>query len=902
MRVAVCVAVAVACHCLANAAMAIPRRPAVKWQTHIDAQCLGPALQALAKEHRFQIVYVTEEVDNVRTDGAIGELSSDDALTKLLEGTGRGFRHLDEKTVTVFPVAGNRAATSGPESTGTPAANSSCDAATGARKSAGQKGRTTSADAWSAAAAEPPQPGGGGTGPFSAQVAGAQLAREDEATLGEVIVTARRREENLQQVPIAISVLSGAALEKRGIDDLLALSAVVPNVQIKQNQSGANFSNIRVRGIPGVAVYVDGIAYTNIAGQLLDVVDVARIEVLEGPQGTLFGKNAIGGALQYITVAPSDRFNANSKLTFGSFGRIDATGSINIPWSQTLFTKITGASLNRDGYVRNVLSGEYEGAARTKIGRFDVLFRPGDRFSARLNFNYTGKDTNQPPFVNMANNRVCAGDPVPAEYTGKIPGPLCVLNAIGLPVDQTLNFGAQGKWQVASDTNGPFGFDFTSRGTAAELNWNPAEKFSVRSLTGYRDLAWVQLSDNDGTPYVLVSNTNRGVSREFTQELQAAFRSGAFTGTSGFYYYKNVTTRASISWNYSDLLTPPLAAESAALGGRTPGLNQGEFKNDIHGWAAFSEWTARVNDFISLTAGGRYTFESNTTLVFPPPAVSLKCCELLHTLDPAGPALYPPRIATFTQFTPRMSLQYDMTPNSMAYATYSKGFNAGGFNTAGNAPFPFEPEILTNYELGVKSDLFDRHLRLNATAFYGVYDKVQVVVLLPVGQTVVQATENAGAGKIKGLEFQSTWLATDHLLFDLAGGWLDARYTDTGGAPGLTLNTRFPFAPEYNSNAGMQYQWSLDRDRITLRGDYTWIDHSETNIDPRFSVPIAAYGLLNARLAYQRAGADWNLALSVTNLTNRFYLVHGLNITQEGWALGGAGRPREWALVLSAHF
>lgn len=853
-------------------------------RTDIQAQALGSALQELAKERHFQVVYVSEELDNLRTAGAVGDFTSDEALSKLLTGTGCSFRNIDEQTVTVFPIAAT------PSSPGDGGGN----------RAMGRRMRLArDAEASAGASARSAMPDRAAT---SSQAAGEDALFGGGSTLPDVIVTARRREESLQRVPISTTALSGAALERRDIDDMLDLSAVVPNVQIKQNQSGANFSNIRVRGIPGVAVYVDGVAYSNIAGQLMDFIDVARIEVLEGPQGTLFGKNAIGGAIQYITNPPTGSFGGNSRLTFGSFGRVDVSAALNMPWSETLLMKVVGASLSRDGYVRNVDTGEYEGAARKKIGRLDALWQPHDGFSARLRFNYNAESTNQPPFVNVANNRVCPGDPIPAGYTGKIPGPLCVLNTIGLAVDPALDFGAQGKWEVASNTDGPMGYNFTSFGYAADLRWEISDRVSVRSITGYRDIDWAQLSDNDGTPLVLVTNTDAGVSREFTQEIQFSYQDARWSGTSGLYYYKNDTTKASISWNYSDLLTGSYAAQSAALGGRVPGLNESESRADIEGWAAFSEWTARLGDRFSATAGGRFTSEKNTTWVFPPPPVSLACCQLLGTLTPGGPALFAPRSGTFNQFTPRLSVQYDWAPRVTTYATYSKGFNAGGFNLVGGAPLPYQPETLTNYEVGIKSDLLERRLRLNAAAFYGLYDQVQVTIVLPVGQTVVQATGNAGAGEVKGLEFQSTWLATDQWMFELAAGWLDAHYTNVGSAIDLKVNTAFPFAPEYNYTAGTQYAWNIHGDELTLRADYTWVGHTATNIDPLFAVRLDGYGLLNARLGYQQANANWNVAVSGTNLTNQFYLIHGLNITQEGWALAGAGRPREWGITFNTHF
>jgi len=737
-----------------------------------------------------------------------------------------------------------------------------------------------------------------------AQNAAQTTASGDENVLGEIIVTARFRQENVQDVPITVTALSSEALEERGITDMIALSSVVPNLQIRNTNAGPNQSDIRLRGVPDVAVYVDGIAHSNTAGQLMDVVDVDRVEVLNGPQGTLFGKNAIGGAIQYVTTKPSDTFSASSKFTFGSYEHVDATGTLNIPWTDVFYTKITGASLQHGGYVRDIGTNDYDGADRYTVARFDALLKPTDAFNARFIFAYTGETANQPANVSTQNDLVCKGDPIPPEYTGKIPGPLCVLNTIGLKVNPNLDFGAQKLWEADSPTHdGDEGYDYKSYDFTLDLNLALSDHWGIRSLTGYRDEWFSKLANHNGTPYVLISNATGGISTEFTQELQLAFNSDWLKGTTGLYYYKDKFLRASISWTYTDLETGTLAAQSAALGGRTPSFNQNEYDNIIEGYAAYSEWTAKLADKLSFTVGARYNTEDNDTILYPAPVESLVCCTRLpDNLQPGGGELVPPRTATFNNFTPRASLQYQWQPNIMTYATYSKGFNAGGFNTATNVPIPYKPETLDNYEIGLKSDLFDKHLRFNLSAFYGEYKDIQVKVDLPYGETVVQATENAGAGLVKGLELESLWAATDRLTVNLNIGVLKTAYTDTGGQTDLQKDTAFPWSPKMTYDLGAQYRWSLNQGNLTLRGDYVYETSTESNIDPVFTVHQDGFGLLNARLTYQKVGAPWNVSAYGTNLTDAYYFTNSLHITQEGWAFGEVAPPREWGITFSMKY
>jgi iron complex outermembrane receptor protein len=738
-----------------------------------------------------------------------------------------------------------------------------------------------------------------GAGVAQAESSGA-TDQQNSGLLEEVVVTARRREESAQQVPISISALSGGTLANKGIDNLRELSALVPVLTVKNTTAGENDASIRLRGIPGVAVYVDGIAHSSTQGGLLDLVDVERIEVLSGPQGTLFGKNAIGGAIQYITARPLDNFGGSAKITVGSYGRTDVTGVINLPFSDTFHTKLVGASLNRDGYVRDVVTGNYYGGDDRRVARFDSVWTPVDALDARFIIAYTRETTQDVPFINLLLDPICPGNPSPPHFTGPIPSTLCVYERAGIPVNTALNYGQQGRWENASGP-GDGGYNATTWDYTANIHYKFNDAWGLRSLTGYRQLQYAQVSDNDGTPLHLIDASARGAISEFTEELQLAYSGDRLFGTTGAYFYNNHTRRGSEQWTLQDLAVQPYKAAAAVYGVGAGQLNQ-LTQNNIDGWAGFSEWTYKLTDPLSFTAGARYTSEQNTTIVYNLGAATA-CCTLLSSLveAPGGP-LFAPRQATFTQTTPRLSLQYQWTPQIMTYATYSKGFDAGGFNLAGNAPFPYQPEVLTNYEVGLKSDLFNRRLRFNLAAYYGDYDKIQVQILLPAGPTVVLATQNAGKGRVEGVDMQTSWVPVDEFSVDLSAGWLDSAYTDLGGVQGVTLGTPFPFSPKFTANLGAQYTWKWSPGDITLRGDYIWTAATTTNIDPRFSIALPAYGLMNAKLTYQPHGSNWQFALGGTNLTDKFYVDQGLNITLQGWANGTPGRPREWYGTVSTKF
>ena len=728
------------------------------------------------------------------------------------------------------------------------------------------------------------------SGPSQAQQAA------DNSTLEEIIVTSRRREENLQQVPIAVTALSAEDLQMRNIENTEDLNVLLPNVDIRgSGTNGAASGVFAVRGIPGVARYFDGVVHSGDQGALANVIELERIEVLRGPQGTLFGKNAIGGAIQFISARPAEDFGARIRGTIGEFNRQDIVANVDIPLGDTVRTKVTYASLKRDGYVESTSIEDKYGEEDNEIVRGMLEWAPTDNFTATWTIERNEIDQNMGANVlwniydgNPAGEQAIAtaldyqaafdaGDPdVPVDWT-----------------DANFSFGAREEYKTSGNYTGP-GTEIFSTGVKMDLRWDLTDSLTLRSLTGTRELDWGNFDDIDGSQYVQFDRWGYQEVDEFSQELQLLGSGDRFSWVVGLYYYEEEQYTKLYSWQRWEL-TPP----------RPMNTLQFTVNTDT---AVFAEGTFDISDKLSLTVGGRHSQEDFE----------------FQTMDPAEP-LPPPRTIShsvagtirlvngvpvqgkvdFDQFTPRVALQYQFTDGIMGYVSASKGFDGGGVNSrfdpslANNGILPFDGQTLLNYELGLRSDLLDDRLRLNVTYFDGTWEDIQVAEVLTPGTTT---TTNAGEAITEGLEIEGMFRAGDNVTLNFAAGWLDTAYTDVGLATTIGLNSRFPFAPETSYSVGFQYDADLSMGGIlTMRFDYGWFDDFETFRDDRFHVSAnnEAYGLLSARLQYTPADGNWDLALTGTNLTDEYYRLGGFPAILAGIDQGVVARPREMGLSLT---
>ena len=732
------------------------------------------------------------------------------------------------------------------------------------------------------------------SGPGQAQQAGARPALE------EILVTARRREESLQQVPLAITAFTTADIEARNIENTEDLNVLLPNVDIRGGGVSNGTSSFAVRGIPGIARYMDGVVMAGDIAGLESIVELERIEVLRGPQGTYFGKNAIGGAIQYVTQKPRDEFGARIRATLGEFKRTDIVANVDIPLSDTVKTKFTAAQLTRDGYVDSIVVDEAYGEQDDQVVRAMLQWQPTDRFTSLFTVQSSRTDTNMQAAVLFdAVDNAGFGRNLPGTYT-----------LAGFPfTDELYAFGLREEWKTAANYQGP-GSIIDIDSLTADFTWDITDSITFRSITNTREISRGSMADSDATFYHAFDWWYYDEQDETTQEFQLLGSNDRLNWVVGLYYNEqdlNTTTRFWQAVELEGLCGGNPVPLPPAICPNLSNANQRAIREDT---AIFAEVAIDLTEQLSLTVGARSSTEDFRGENYLP-------------LEPMGPPQTPntnignrvirtvsgvPVIqeASFDALTPRIALQYQFSDDVMGYASVSQGFNAGGVNNRfepalpNNGIQPFDEELLTNYELGVRSDLLDGRLRLNATYFNGTWEDIQVAEVLVISTTT---TTNAGEAEIEGIEIEGEWAATDSFTLNFALGTLDTAYTDVGQATTISVNSRFPFAPERSYSVGLQWDNDLSSGAsLTTRFDYGWIDDFEAFRDDRFvsfGGANDAYGLLSGRLMYTAPGGNWDVALFGTNLTNEFYRMGGFNAILAGVDQGYVARPREFGVSLS---
>ena len=630
----------------------------------------------------------------------------------------------------------------------------------------------------------------------------------------EVIsVTARRKEENLQTTPIAISAFSGDGLEARGFQDVSDVARVAPNVVFdgaSPVSGNSSAPSIFIRGIgqldftinadPGVGIYVDGVYVARSVGGIIDLLDLERVEVLRGPQGTLFGRNTIGGAIQLISKKPElDEMSGFVKATYGSDNRQELQGSINLPVGDTSAAKFTAISKKRDGYVTNGL-GQDLGDDNTYSLRGQYLWLPTDNLEVNLNVDYTKDDENGAPNVAVTGYPDGA---MPYRYnTGANFG--CNAPDAGLTflpngdLDTTTSGYSSYLTHIEANPNSCFSVNSLSDSKTHTNSTTPAiskneifgtsltleythNNLNFKSITAYRKLESEFQRDSDQSQFHVFDTSNRQEQDQFSQEFNISGDHEKFRWLTGFYYFDEDAQED------TNIVLP---AASRTI------LIRGLFGNELtnKNWALFGEGTYDATDRFHLTAGIRYTEEEktyNTLQIFgfngTAPSPSYEPTGFDNTnvndyLDAGLPALVTivddKTESDISDTTVRLTASYDVSDSFFTYATFSQGFKSGGFNPRYLAPtglgnadtsddlkaISYDPEYVDMYELGAKIS-FDSGISLKVAAFTMAYDDMQVSASTA-SSSGARVTSNAAKASIDGIEADFNWFVTDNLVVE----------------------------------------------------------------------------------------------------------------------------------------
>jgi iron complex outermembrane receptor protein len=723
----------------------------------------------------------------------------------------------------------------------------------------------------------------------------------------DILVTARRTSERLQDVPIAVTALSGDALTERNVASLDEVAKFTPNIRFDGAAalSGGNYNaTVFVRGVgqndfaifsdPGVGFYVDDVYYARSIGGVLDAVDIQSVQVLRGPQGTLFGKNTIGGAVLINTGTPElDSVSGRVEGTYGRFDRIDVKGAVNIPIVPGVAAlRLSAATLNRDGYATRLIDGETQGNRSAQVFRAKLRIQPeGSGLTVDLGGDYTRARENSAPLDLLAVGNVpgITGVPFLVNYNRFVAPSRGVIAPNGQP---TLNPSFITASPFETFATGPNDNDLDLWGVQGVVAYDIGGA-TLKSITAYRDMKAYFTRDGDASPFLFRQTTNRDKQWQFSQELQVTGKilDDRLSYVVGAFYFKEKASDIATA-DIAVGLQPPLAT----AGPFTPAVFVQNYTNN-RSLAAYGQVDFEILPKLSLTVGARYTSDNK---VFT--SINVRQRDLVEFVNVT-------KEATFNKFTPRLGISYKAADDVLLYGSYSVGFKQGGFNgrPLANADevTQYAPEELTTYEAGIKAQWLDGQLTTNLAAFHSIYEDIQ----LTVNQTPTNFVANAAAGEINGIEFETVMRPARWISFNAGLGYLDARYTSVGEGLGptqilpITLASRFVKAPEWTVTTGLDLNHEFaGGGEAAVRVDYTMYSRIFQDVANTPIITEPGYGLLNARLSYTLPSRAITLAVFGTNLTDSLYLVSGNISGAFGLAEGSYGRPREWGISASYKF
>ena len=723
-----------------------------------------------------------------------------------------------------------------------------------------------------------------------------ESAAEDE----EIIVTAERREERLTDVGISISALPERLIEESRITQIENLAAAIPNVDIKEQVPGAiPVVTIRVIGLddfsstnsPSAGVYVDEVPLASIALMSNEIYDLERIEVLKGPQGTLYGRNSTAGAVNIITARPDDEFAARFSAGYGNFDTFDAEGFVNLPLGDTFAARLSARTVQQgDGYWRSrLLPGETIGERDILTGRLQLRWRPSA--DVDVNFKVEGLRSNsemgQGEFfgtINPLTGGLCA--PVLA---GRIDNSQC-----------TDFFGY-------TDTDGdPFLGDW-ARDAIYEVDaWDATLRVEVdlggvqlRSITGYRWQDRIFDIDSDATPARQVDFVQSDTIEQFTQELHVSGTTGPADWLVGLFYSHDEVT-VFTPGNHLDLFVTQTV------------INADQETDSAAGFFNV-EWN--LTDQLSLVTGLRLTWEERSyvggTTDLNPLGFSFLC-------TPAGlcaPFVPGPVALTFrddeisdTNLTGRLALEYQPTPSSLLYASVSRGRKSGGFfsgiTTDNRALIPYRPETLTAYEVGGRARLANRTVFVNGSLFYYDYDDVQTFVRDDGGAVPVQRLNNIDHARVFGADLDISWRPVTGLDLFAGVGLLDTRLSAFATAAGnIPAGNELPNAPHFTFTGRARYEFPISAGlEASILGSAHYSDgvFKDAANDPL--IRAENYWLLDARIAIGAADERWEIAVWGRNLTDNQHVVQGLDVASLGFGNRTYNAPRTYGVTGTIRF
>lgn len=721
------------------------------------------------------------------------------------------------------------------------------------------------------------------------QPAFAQDSDAADTGIGDIVVTAQKRAENVQDIPIAISAVSSEYLQARGIASIDTLGSVAPNVKFERAPSSKTISQISIRGSvtinpaitwePAVGLYMDGVYIAKAQGSIFDVADLERVEILRGPQGTLYGRNALAGAVNLITKKPKGELAGSAEVSYGNYNAWKAKASLDLPKMGIFSAKVSGQMSKRDGLVQ-ITANPFPAAflagkpslsqidtVDSKSALIQVRAQLSDTVTADYSFDYN-KQKQLPPFaqllrVNRNGDPRDIFDPKSPSYIGVAP-----LNLYANP-NRVTTASVDG---AAYERSRAYGHALT---LTADLG-----SAELKSITSYRNLAWADGLDLDGSPLNIAFTQRITDYHAFSQEVQLAGNAmdDRLAYVVGAFYFAEK----------AETLGPQAFF---GLFGPAGSYFQSDYGSHTDAYALYSQLDYKLTDALKLTLGGRYTHEKkDVRRYFAAGSPLVKVLDLPYGGVPD---------ASYNNFSPAVTLSYEASDKVNLYGRFAQGFKSGGFNGETNVFFdpkapagcplgltelcqPYRPEKVDSYELGIKTKMLDNRLILNLAAFYDRHKDIQLSIFTAAG-AASSVVRNAASARIQGLEVEAIARPTDALTINASLATLSAKYLSyfDGGAD-VSTNRAFPHTPKFT--AGLGVDWRVvegDWGKLNINGD---LNH----VSGYFTFPYAlrtptasdqnAYNtrskgrtIVNLRAAlsdFDLGGVKTELSAWVRNLTN----------------------------------
>jgi len=702
-------------------------------------------------------------------------------------------------------------------------------------------------------------------------------AQDDSFALEEVVVTARRRVENLQDVPMAVTAISGDALTLRGAGDISELAQSIPSLTLEPSRATNSTLTAFIRGVgqqdplagfeQGVALYLDDVYLARPQGAMLDIYDVERIEVLRGPQGTLYGRNAVGGAIKYVTRRLGDEPEVRLKGAYGSYDQVDLVATASMPVGDMFRLGGTVASFTRDGYGDNKTTGDDNYNKDLFAYRLSAEFLPSDDWLVRLAYDKSDDDS----------NAVAGYRPFPGAVSG---APVLgdVHDTLAGATDAPSTAGINGNNEVEAE------------GWMLSVDWNLSDTMTLRSITADREDYTESVIDFDSLEVMDFDAQVIYDNEQFSQEFQLQYSGDKLTAVLGAYYLD-----ATASNDFDVVLGQlhPLGI-TAYTGGTV----------DTEAWSVFADLTYFVTDKVSVTLGGRYTDDTRTADVYR--ETYLGIMSPFFGNDGAiglGPSSDYEAEETFTNFSPRINLSYLLNDDMTLYAGFSQGWKAGGFDPRGaNLVTPkveegFDEETLDSYEIGVKSTWLDGRAITNVALFYSEYSDMQIPGSIGIdtdgdgnNDDFVGTVTNAGEAEISGIELEGNILFTPNFSGQVALSFLDTDFKEyiVAGVD-ISDQRKIQNTPEEMAYIGLTYNMDVGSGDLMLNASWSYkgdIQQFEA------AAPIMdqdAYDIVNASIVWTSGNEQWLIG------------VHGKNLTDEevktaGYCFGSGGCPSQLGL------